>query len=464
MHDILQLPSDLTSHLAHFLDKPCILSFRLVCRRFHNDAAPAFATSFFSSVAFDFCPKSVDRLGRIAADEFLRLYVKQVIIGEPGPLGSCVHRKLDEKKPEPDLNWTRNETTQCLDTNPLANPILTSVATALSAFPNLRSLGIRDDGEPNPEPHPVSHTTLHLLDLIHIGLILASRSNLTLHAFRIIHPGRTHGYIHNLLPFTVAEYLTPNWTTHLVDLELEWYTKQDATSTNPLVEMVLQARSLRRLQLRSVPDALIRRLADDMHDSRLEILDLRRVSGLKPENLITLCSRFRTTLQHIFFKFVDLEGQSNRGWNGVLEYWAGNLESLKSFALQRVTDGAMNRRWTFDGVLEWDGKPLKGGEMVFVSHVVRPRRFGVSGIRFRGEESADVRRVLARMAIVGRPEDALNFGHVMSAEEREETMRRKPTDFESEFVVGGVRAKKVKLFREAPEVEGERYPRFLPSS
>jgi hypothetical protein len=54
------------AHVASFLPKEDILNLRLTCRRCQQTTQRAFADAFFSTVATDFCKRSLQRLERIA--------------------------------------------------------------------------------------------------------------------------------------------------------------------------------------------------------------------------------------------------------------------------------------------------------------------------------------------------------------------------------------------------------------
>ncbi|KAK5652356.1 hypothetical protein OQA88_10548 [Cercophora sp. LCS_1] len=434
---LTRLPPEIINEIGYFLGGPDIINLRLTCRKLYQDTIPSFKTAFFSSITFDLCPHSLDRLRQVANDDALRFYVQQLIIGEPRTPKSCVHRAWDLV--DVGVEWTRvpsSTRANYLDPSPEKNAIITDIAATVTKFPNLRTFGVRDDGEPNQEPFPeVPTNALYFLDFFHIGVLLVSRSNLPIQSFRVMHPGDpecTTGCLNYLLPCNIGASLSPMWATHLVDLELERY-----AGHQPLVELVVSAVSLRRLQLRSVTDEMLQVLTAEMpDDSKLEIFELRRSFRLRPEDLIGFLRRMRKSIRHVFFRCIGIQG--NEPWTQVLASWAVELKALRSFALHHLTcNHRAYDKWAFDGVLEWDGGGLAGGELEFVAAAVAPERMGVVGVAYRSEENADVRRVLARMAEVGRVHPSRSALRFMESEDLERYNSESQLTFEAQHVVGG---------------------------
>ncbi|KAK4166982.1 hypothetical protein QBC43DRAFT_312729 [Cladorrhinum sp. PSN259] len=77
---LADLPPELVGHIADCLNCADILNLRLTCQRLHEKSLSTFATTFFSTITLDLCPKPLRRLHRIALDDFLRLHVRQVVI------------------------------------------------------------------------------------------------------------------------------------------------------------------------------------------------------------------------------------------------------------------------------------------------------------------------------------------------------------------------------------------------
>ena len=390
------LPPELVEHIARLLCDKDILNLRLTCQQLRRKSASAFAAAFFSTVAIDLCPDPLQRLRRIAQDDFLRLHVRQLIIGEL-PRGCS---NPPRHPPGLGFRWARDPSSKCLDPSPSTNPVISHLHATLSRLVNLRSVIIKDDLAPEPEPRETTDTSLCLMDTIHVALLAVQ--HIPVKSFRVQHGSLMRGGVHSLLPHSVVHSLAPPWATDLVDLQLGGYTQhnpdRDGDSASLLACLVLRAKALRRLAIFGLTDEFYRRMpaAEGLPPS--ELLDLRGARNMTPEVMTAFVAKFRDTLEHLYLLQVN-----QGGWATVLRDWAVNLPRLKGFGLHYMTSDPNARPMLFDRVLEWEwegeGVP-EDGEMEIAVQSVDAGRQGITGVRYQGKTD-DAQRVLAKMAEVG---------------------------------------------------------------
>jgi hypothetical protein len=282
----------------------------------------------------------------------------------------------------------------------------------LTRLVNLQCLSINPDMVDVPEPHPPKNTDLCVFDLLHVALLAVA--DIPLKCFHLNRGTRMRFSIKSLVPSNIVRSLTPPWSTHLIDLQVAWI----ETSRCPLVDIVLCAKSLRRLSAISPPSEFFTRMltARDSDRPPLEVLHLRFVET-SPGHVQALVLRFAETLEHLCVDRATVPAGAEDGlnWRAVLADWAANLGKLQSFAISWLsnTQAVQNDRVLFDRVLEWDqGDELpSGGKMQFIPRSIRTRGpgrgWGVIGLRyFNPGRGADVRRVFAKAVEVSYTEPA----------------------------------------------------------
>lgn len=78
------IPSEINIKIVAFVIKPDFLNLRLASRRLHQETWQAFGSAFFRTVYFDFCIGSFVSLQKIAQHEDLRLFVRELRVGDQG--------------------------------------------------------------------------------------------------------------------------------------------------------------------------------------------------------------------------------------------------------------------------------------------------------------------------------------------------------------------------------------------
>ena len=387
------LPPELVEQIAGSVGDAAILHLRLTCRQLYEKTSSAFATAFFGCVAVDLCPKPLERLRQIADNEKWRPYVRKLVIVRELP-NSCPNppRHL----PGTGNCWPRDPSSGCLDPS---SPVISDLCAIVSRLVNCCSVAVWDDNEPNQELRELRETGLLLMDTVHVALLLAT-SLQTIRSFRIAHePTKIHGYTRSLLPRSVAGSLSESWARNLVDLHLQWFSRHDPDSLLALADLVLGARSLRKLGIRAAPAEFYRRLAAAPPDDLpLTVLDLREATqDITPDLLVSLASRFRRTLEHLYLFYIRL-GDSEQ-WAAVLREWARSLEQLKSFGLQALLGKGPRKPLLVSRILlEREGIPTSGRLQLTTKKTGRTGR-EIDGVRYENRSSVeDVQGVLRKLA------------------------------------------------------------------
>ncbi|KAH6636045.1 hypothetical protein F5144DRAFT_566123 [Chaetomium tenue] len=391
------LPPELVHQIASSAADTDILHVRLTCRTLYEKTFSAFATAFFGCVTVDLCPKPLERLRQIANDERLRLHVRELVI-----VGELANGCLNPPRHLPGTGhrWARGPSSGCLDPS---SPVISDLRAVVSRLANCHSVAVQDDQELNAELREPSETGgLLLLDTVHVALLFANSLE-TIRSFRITHdPSVTNGYTRSLLPRSITSSLSESWASNLVDLHLQWYSRHDADSLLALVDLVLGARSLRKLYMRGAPGKFYRRLAaappDDLPLAVLEVREATR--DMTSDVLIALAARFRRTLAHLYVRHVRLGDPG--GWAAVLRSWARDLGRLESFGLEyllgRAAAGAAPKSLQFGPVLEWQGLPTSGA-LQFTTCLVAASRREIDGIHYENSSKVeDVQSVLRELA------------------------------------------------------------------
>ncbi|KAK3299469.1 uncharacterized protein B0H64DRAFT_388530 [Chaetomium fimeti] len=388
------LPPELVQQITGSVGDADILHLRSTCRQLYEKTFPAFATAFFGCVTVDLCPKPLERLRQIADDERLRLYVRKLVVGELANGCPNPPRHL----PGTGHCWARDPSTGCLDPS---SPVICDLRAIVSRLVNCYSVAVRDENEANEELREPSETGgLLLMDTVHVALLLANGLQ-TIRSFQIVHePSMIHGYTRSLLPRSVAGSLGESWASNLVDLHLQWYSMHDPDSLLVLVDLVLGARSLRKLCMRGAPAEFYRRLAAAPPDDLpLTVLDVRHAPrDMTSDVLASLTSRFRRTLEHLYVRHVRLSDPEN--WTAVLRDWARNLGHLKSFGVQTLLGKAGRKMLLFSPILEWEGMPTAGRVQFTTKRAAaHATRREVDGVRYENRTRVeDVQSVLRELA------------------------------------------------------------------
>ncbi|KAK5652357.1 hypothetical protein OQA88_10549 [Cercophora sp. LCS_1] len=437
MATITDLPAEIVAQIARSIRGPrsSLPSLRLVCRRLCDQSTPVFLSTFYSSITLNFCTASLQRLRRIAYDDVLRTQVRQITF--------CEHENRHPIPSHPTFHLPQHPCSP--STPPSANTFFTDFVTNLTRLPNLVRVGVRDDGKPHPAPHEIPTDCLCLIptNTIHLVLIALSRSAIPLKSFGMWHGSRGHMGSGPLLPDDVAPSLSPTWSTHLIDLALEW-SKRQTHLTAPLVQLVTHATSLRSLQLADAPTELLLDLdkAIEPGQIRLERLEVANSAwDMRTEHFLTLINKFQDTLEYLLLASVRLDDGTS--WKGVIADWAVSLKRLKGVGFWRLqhvlTRPGSGKTLAFGCVLEWDEAPegkaefsLKGSDVI--------------GFKYVGEH---VGKVLGRIASASK-EATLMGDPDGTAKER----------FGNEIVVGGrLRARRVKLAPKLSDILGENMSR-----
>jgi hypothetical protein len=236
------------------------------------------------------------------------------------------------------------------------------------------------------------------MDTVHVALLLATGLQ-TIRSFRIVHEAAMiHGYTRSLLPRSVVGSLGESWARNLVDLRLQWYSRHDPDSLLVLVDLILAASSLRKLCMRGASAEFYRRLAATPADNLpLAVLDVTEAAPhMTSDMLVSLTSRFRRTLEHLYVRRVRIDDSEN--WAAVLRDWARNLGQLKSFGLQTLLGNTKHNPLSFGPILEWEGMPTSGW-VRFTTRRYGPTRHVVDGIRYENHTRVeDVQSVLRELA------------------------------------------------------------------
>ncbi|KAK3943345.1 hypothetical protein QBC46DRAFT_377605 [Diplogelasinospora grovesii] len=409
------LPLELIEHITRFVGEPGLLNLRQTNRHLHRQTFEAFGKAFFSVVHLSFCIGTFPRLQAIAEDENLRVFVRELRVGED----ICSYEGCRDLLPYNHplgvgYHWPR-EQSGCLDTTASAVsssefPFLSSPSAATNIMPlfrhllasrltNCRSL-LLSDGCGNRPQQVGSTSILSNTDAVH--LLLLAGAGLPVTSFRIEFRRVGAILLGRELPRRVIDSpaFVASWETSLTELRLGCQLEQDEEQLlSVAADLVRRAKALRRLHLQlrlsfAASDFLRRLAAAPEPPPPLTHLDMSSMRGVTPAALSAFLRRFGDTLQYLHMDYIELEGAgpSATTWPSVFAECRRHLSRLECFTVWALPQGPRAQQWLFDPILKWDGVP-DSGNLEFSVRMVG-ERYWVNGVRYKGQAGAAMQKFL----------------------------------------------------------------------
>lgn len=406
-----KIPSEITAKIVALVDKSDLLNLRLVSRCLSQETWQTFGSAFFGTIYFDFCIGSYARLHKIAQHDGLRLFVRELRVGDPGFCNDdgCQALRIEHRLGQ-GYNWTR-EPSGCIDT--AASEMVASFRTTLAeCLQNCRAIRMRQGMNERPGERG-SDTLLSMIDAMHILLFAVSELPIISLRFESI---AGLGIQPQELPCRVIE--SPGslalWTNTLTELRLDWeiFSGQDDV-VHIAASLITSANALRRLHLNLHScngTAILSRLIEAPEVSPLTHLVLKHFHTQEWQ-LSSYLRRFKDTLLYLHMSSIKLDSGE---WATVLSECRHSLLRLEHFTLchARYMRSQKLAVLYFEYILEWTGGPVSGRAQFIVKPVRIPRgdwSFRIAGIRYEGQCN-DVGKLLTGLEESAR-ENSQNQGN-----------------------------------------------------
>lgn len=381
------IPSEISTKIVAFVNKSDLLKLRLASRRLRQETWQVLGSAFFGTVYFDFCIGSFASLQKVARHDGLRLFVRELRVGDQGSCNNdgCRALRTDHRLGQ-GYKWTR-ESSGCIDIS--ASGMVTSFRTALTErLSNCRAIYMRQGMHERPGERG-SDTLLSMTDAVH--LLLFAVSGLPISSLRFASISGL-GLQPQELPRRVIESpaIPAPWADALTELRLDWEIFPDQSDMVHIAASINnRANALRRLHL-DLHDcdasAILSRLIETPEVSPLTHLVLRRFH-LRERQLSSFLRRFKETLLYLHMSSITLDSGE---WATILSESIHSLLLLEHFTLcdARYMSSQQLSLPFFDYILEWTGVPVSGRAEFVVKSIRTPQgvwRFRISGIRYQGQ-------------------------------------------------------------------------------